>query len=270
MNGLRNVSSSWNSMAQQNAMEAVLTGAEWDERKFYASGEHEVNDILKLVNSQAGDLKTGEALDFGCGLGRLSFALCQHFEKVTGIDISKEMIEQATQSSRKPSNLQLTRSERNDLQGFEDNAFDFVLSLIVLQHIPQKVAKNYIREFLRVARPGGVIVFQAISKATGLKESTKQKFWADKPLNWDNPSLPKLIYRASFRFMRWVPRKILNHKLRYFLKKIAGKPVMQMNPIPRRSIEKAIRKSGGTLLYSAEDGRAGPDFESILFLVRKS
>ena len=35
------------------------------------------------------------ALDFGCGIGRLSQALAEHFDQVYGVDISPKMIELA-------------------------------------------------------------------------------------------------------------------------------------------------------------------------------
>ncbi|MBD5781379.1 class I SAM-dependent methyltransferase [Pelagicoccus sp. NFK12] len=269
MKDLRNVSSSWDSLAQSDAMGAVLTGKEWNESEFYASGERQVEVILKLLESQGISLATNAALDFGCGLGRLSFALCKRFESVTGIDISKEMIKRATSSPLNPENLKLIQSERNDLRFIEENSQDFVLSLIVLQHIPTRIAKAYIGEFLRVTKPGGIIVFQAITKVTGLKKSTQQSFWEGKPLNWDSPSLPKLIYRATCRFARWIPRKIVSHRLACYLKKRSGAPIMQMNPISLRSLSKTINAHGGTLLLSVEDGAAGSDFESRTFIVRK-
>ena len=48
-----------------------------------------------------------------------------------------------------------------DLALFEAGTFDFVLSLIVLQHMPSgQAAPGYLAEFLRVLRPGGLLVFQ--------------------------------------------------------------------------------------------------------------
>ncbi len=35
------------------------------------------------------------ALDFGCGIGRLTQLLCKFFKKCIGVDISKEMIKLA-------------------------------------------------------------------------------------------------------------------------------------------------------------------------------
>ena len=46
------------------------------------------------------------------------------------------------------------------LDGIGDRSIDFVYSSIVLQHIPRPYSLAYLREFCRVIRPGGLIVFQ--------------------------------------------------------------------------------------------------------------
>jgi ubiquinone/menaquinone biosynthesis C-methylase UbiE len=54
------------------------------------------------------------------------------------------------------------------LQLFEANTFDLVHSWLVLQHMPKPLALAYISEFARVAKPGGVIVFQIPDPGSGL------------------------------------------------------------------------------------------------------
>jgi len=269
MKALKNVSSSWDSLAKDDAMDAVLTGSKSDESEFYATGERDVNAIIASLNAICPNLQKREALDFGCGLGRLTFPLADHFGKVVGVDISEEMLKQAAANQRKPRNVDLLHNDKEILQPFAKNSFDFVLSLIVLQHVPRRLSLKYISEFLRITRPGGTILFQAVTQATGLKASTQHDHWKGKPLNWDSPSLPKLIYRASCRVLRWIPRKLTSHRMACYLKLRKGETIMQMNPIPRRIIERAIAKGGGEVLDAREDKRAGSDFESIQFIVRK-
>jgi len=44
---------------------------------------------------------------------------------------------------------------------FQPSSFDFVLSIIALQHVPSKrLIWFYLKEFLRVTRPEGLVVFQ--------------------------------------------------------------------------------------------------------------
>jgi SAM-dependent methyltransferase len=42
---------------------------------------------------------------------------------------------------------------------FADGSFAFIYSNIVLQHVPRRFSQPYLREFVRVLAPGGVLVF---------------------------------------------------------------------------------------------------------------
>src|SRR6266550_3153932 len=47
-----------------------------------------------------------------------------------------------------------------DLARFPTGHFDLVLSYLTLQHIPPRYTKQYIREFMRITRRGGIVCFQ--------------------------------------------------------------------------------------------------------------
>jgi len=52
-------------------------------------------------------------------------------------------------------------NQNDSLRLFRDDFFDFIYSNIVLQHQPTKeIARTYIREFVRVVKPKGTVVFQ--------------------------------------------------------------------------------------------------------------
>src|SRR5207248_4370527 len=52
----------------------------------------------------------------------------------------------------------------NDLTLFPDDSFDLIYSSLVLQHMRPEYSLNYIKEFLRVLAPGGLLVFQIPSR----------------------------------------------------------------------------------------------------------
>jgi ubiquinone/menaquinone biosynthesis C-methylase UbiE len=98
------------------------------------------------------------ALDFGCGVGRLTAALADHFGTVTGLDIAEPMLARARDLLADSRRCTFVRNDRPDLRLFPDGSFDLVYSSLVLQHMPHSVAAGYLREFVRVVRPGGAIV----------------------------------------------------------------------------------------------------------------
>jgi SAM-dependent methyltransferase len=116
---------------------------------------------LRYIASELNfDIRRGAALDFGCGVGRLTQALCRHFERAVGVDIAPSMIRLANQFNRFGDRCRYCLNEANDLRLFADDSFDFIYSNLVLQHMQPDYSKNYIKEFVRVLAPGGIAFFQ--------------------------------------------------------------------------------------------------------------
>ena len=148
-------------------MWAILTdpekkGGKWNPDEFFQTGEKEITTALDSVASKGIKLNFGCALDFGCGVGRLSQALARHFQEVHGIDIAPSMVEQAKNFNRYPEKVHYHVNPSSDLRLFPDQKFDFIYTFIVLQHIQPKFVLQYISEFVRTLRPNGVALFQFI------------------------------------------------------------------------------------------------------------
>lgn len=157
----------WEELAQLDPLFAILTEKEkqfgkWDREEFFESGRAEIDALMESCGFQRGN--NGKALDFGCGVGRLSKALRAYFGEVFGVDISEEMVGLAKQFT--PSGTFLV-NQTNNLGAFRGDYFDFIYSNIVLQHQPNKeIARGYIREFIRVLKPTGTAVFQIPHRLT--------------------------------------------------------------------------------------------------------
>jgi len=125
-------------------------------------GKIEVDSIFKqIIDLKLLPEQQRNCLDFGCGVGRLSRALLSHYDHVTGIDVSESMIQQANEFNTEfEKKLNFIHNKENKLSMIEDNSFDSVFTTIVLQHIPQAISVNYIKEFIRICRPKGIIIFQ--------------------------------------------------------------------------------------------------------------
>jgi len=163
VSGLEKLRGTWESLAQQDALSAILTdqskaGGKWDLAEFFATGEKEIDTVLNhLERLEVAFDFHGAALDFGCGVGRLTQAIARRFESTVGVDISAEMIRKAESLNQYPRCRYLVNS--NATLPFADGAFAFIYCNIVLQHVPRRFATNYLREFVRVLAGGGVLVF---------------------------------------------------------------------------------------------------------------
>jgi ubiquinone/menaquinone biosynthesis C-methylase UbiE len=161
MSELESLRQTWDSVGHSNPVWAVLGSPENWRRKdptdeFFRTGEEEIGAELAYIESLGVELPQGRVLDFGCGLGRLTQALANRFDEAIGIDIAASMIEGAHAANQRGSRCQYVLNERDDLTIFDDSAFDFVLCIAVFEHIPPSLAERYIREMVRVLKPGGI------------------------------------------------------------------------------------------------------------------
>jgi ubiquinone/menaquinone biosynthesis C-methylase UbiE len=101
------------------------------------------------------------ALDFGCGVGRMARSLASHFESYTGVDISEPMIAQAREWNFDCTQCRFILNTTGDLRVFDNASFDLIHSRFVLQHLPSRaLVESYLRDFIRILKPGGLLVFQ--------------------------------------------------------------------------------------------------------------
>jgi SAM-dependent methyltransferase len=157
----------WEKNAATDPLFAILTSEHrherrWDVDEFFATGRNEIAIIFEHLRKIGATLDlTGTFLDFGCGVGRLSRALALKFEHGYGVDISSRMIELArSYSEADASKVDYIINQKSDLQQIHTGSISFVYSHIVLQHLRQQLQPAFIREFLRVLKPGGIAAFQ--------------------------------------------------------------------------------------------------------------
>lgn len=221
---------------------AILThperkGRRWDVAEFFETGVGEVKHVLAYVSALAPHFGKRRALDFGCGVGRLTQALSEHFEEVYGVDISSAMIQQARGHNRHGDRCHYVVNEVDDLHIFPNEHFDFIYSNITLQHMPARYSQRYLAEFLRVLAPGGVLLFQlpSVVRKSGstLAGRTLRKFY--------------------YRFL-W---DLLHPQT----------PYMGMYGIPKETVIRLINRHGGRVIDVVPDAAAEPEWEGYRYLV---
>jgi SAM-dependent methyltransferase len=143
----------WDGAASANAKSAILSEKQsWDTDEFFASGVAWWTEQRNFAASHGVTLSGRTALDFGCGIGRMTCALTSDYETVTGVDISAKMLEQAASHPK----TQFIQAASYPLP-FPDRSFDLVHSSLVVQHISHPHSLEYLREFFRLSR--GQILF---------------------------------------------------------------------------------------------------------------
>jgi SAM-dependent methyltransferase len=161
---LDDVSRTWTKLGDEDPMWAVLTDrgkrGRWSPEEFLATGVDEITAVTARLAELGLDVRHERALDFGCGAGRLSHGLATAgFGEVLGCDISPTMLDKAREIVPDDA-CRFVQVTGTDLSAVETDSVDLVYSCRVLQHMPSALAHGYVREFWRVARPGGVVVFQ--------------------------------------------------------------------------------------------------------------
>jgi SAM-dependent methyltransferase len=154
----------WNTFGKEDPLWAILTRdnarhQRWDVVEFFATGATEITALMERLDTLGMPSARRRALDFGCGVGRLTQALCGHFEQSVGVDIAPSMIRLARTYNRHGRRCHYYVNGATDLRRFGDDHFDLIYSNLVLQHMRPDLARAYIREFLRVVAPDGLVVF---------------------------------------------------------------------------------------------------------------
>ena len=235
----------WEKLARQDPYWAVLTlpdtaGNRWKIDEFFATGRETVDTDLAYLDRHLPQLAKGDALDFGCGVGRLSQALAPHFARVTGVDIAQPMIDLARQHNQHGDRVTYLHNPASDLRRFPDASVDLVYSVITLQHVPTGLIRGYLREFMRVCRPGGAVFFQLPAQA------------------------PSKRWRFS-----WYPPTTWMRMKRWFRKVTAQQAEMTMNALPRAEVVALLESQGGRIV-DVQPYQAAGDLESWSYLVTKT
>lgn len=242
----------WERNAERDAYWAVLTSCQqeqtgWNREAFFQSGKQEIESLIQYAKKSALPIDfSGNALDFGCGTGRLTQALSTVFNKVCGIDVSAHMLQKA-RDALLPSmhNIEFIHNPVTHLNVFEPERFDFIYSNIVLQHIAPRHQMRYLEEFARVLNARGWMIIQIPSRRIYNSWGTKLK-----------GSLVNLLpYRIKKQLLIHV-FKNRSRALREF--------DFEMNVCSEDSIRRYADKHGLKIWHIAYTNSCDPDFSGNL------
>ena len=238
----------WNKLGVADPLWAVVSHADkrhggWDPDEFFATGCAEIDQTLAWIEASGLPVAGEAALDFGCGAGRLTQALARRFSQTTGVDIAESMLAVAEEFNHQPERCRFVHNPHPDLRVFDTASFDLVNTLIVLQHMEPRYIESYLREFVRVLRPGGVLVFQL-------------------------PSQPVPTAKGQLRRLLAKPR--LQPLLNLYRRVFQGRPgSMEMYGLSQERVRELLADAGAELRAVEECTSAGPTWISYRYLVTK-
>lgn len=159
----------WQKLGEQEAFWAVLTdprfrSAELDDAAraaFFQLGRHDVHWVLGLLRQHcAAPERFSRALDFGCGVGRLLIPLSELADRAAGVDIAESMrtlcVRHLQEHQRDNATVHAAISDALRAEG----PFDWVNTLIVLQHIPPERGYALIADLVGALAAGGWLSLQ--------------------------------------------------------------------------------------------------------------
>jgi SAM-dependent methyltransferase len=252
---LGDLARSWERLAREDPLWAILVdpakrGNRWRLDDFFALGRKDVKDLLDLLASlELQPQWNGSALDFGCGVGRITQALAAHFGEVVGVDISRRMIRLARRYNNYRRTCAYRVNKRSDLSLFADRRFDFVFCFLVLQHMEEQYSIRYIGEFLRVLKPAGILVFQVATRQV----AGERQHPVGAPGTVREPRGPG-----------WLRRLLLRSTAEPDLQDL-----IRMHSVDESLIGQAVERNKCRIVHVRTDSAAGSDFESKTFFVTK-
>jgi ubiquinone/menaquinone biosynthesis C-methylase UbiE len=91
----------------------------------------------------------GACLDYGCGLGDITYHLSKTCSQITGVDVTPDRVEWATNEYHP---IPFAVCDSTSLS-FPDQSFDMVSSIVVLNWAENQI--GYVQNCHRVLKPGG-------------------------------------------------------------------------------------------------------------------
>jgi SAM-dependent methyltransferase len=246
---LRRHQRDWEDLGDLDPCWAILAYPErrfgrWDHDEFFRSGAVEIARLTVDMQRLGYPVRRERALDFGCGVGRLTRALAPHFRHCHGVDVSAPMIAAAGKLNAELSNCEFVLNGHPDLRMFPAGHFDLIYSVLVLQHLPTRAAiAAYVADFARVLSPGGLLVCQIPSHIP--------------------PRRRLQLRRRLYGILRslGVGPRVLYNRLGLF--------PMRMTSLPEQDVRALLTTAGARLLEARADAMASTAIDSRTYYVTK-
>lgn len=125
--------------------------------KLFESGRKDIRVAMALTGMRSGT--HASLLEIGCGMGRLTYALADHFGFVLGTDVSAALIDEARATGSR-GNVAFEITDGLHVAPRDLREWDVVFSCEVFHHLQRATVDRYVSDAFRLLKPGGQFVFQ--------------------------------------------------------------------------------------------------------------
>lgn len=150
----------WDDWYRRHGRRVISTRHWRSPRRFLESGRRDVAYLLERFQPP----DRSSVLEIGCGPGRMTHALKDHFETLVANDHLQRCVDDCRQLVG--GSPILLKGGSSSLDVVASNSIDFVVSVATLQHVDDEVeVLNYIRQTARVLSASGIGVLQLASSS---------------------------------------------------------------------------------------------------------
>ena len=153
------------------------------------SGREDLSRAMQITGMKIGSDR--DAVEVGCGLGRMSASLADQFGVVVGVDIAPRLIKEARRRNEHP-RVSFEVADGIHLRPESITQCDTVFSYEVFYYINPSALTTYFQDVFQLLRSGGELVFQL--NLEPLRWTTRMSFL-----------LRKILYAIGIKHWRGWP-----------------------------------------------------------------
>ncbi len=164
-------------------------------------------NYIRIANDIAAQVPAGaNMLDWGCGMGQMTYLMQQRGLNVTAFDVRPA--NDALPDTPLSTTFDIITSQEPTHLSFEDNRFDAALSCGVLEHVdefsePGNEIKS-LRELHRVLKPGGQLLIYQLPQVHAWQEAMIRRFKLgySHPRRYVADEIAQMLHDTGFEVIR--------------------------------------------------------------------
>jgi 2-polyprenyl-3-methyl-5-hydroxy-6-metoxy-1,4-benzoquinol methylase len=154
------------------------------------------------------DLRDKSVLEIGHGGGwYIAEVLDSGAANASGLEISDEINKRANYALKKLKyiNFQLFRGNGKDLQVLRGSKYDIIFTITVLQHMPTRITKKYLKDISNLLAPDGICIIQTLnSYGSSMKRLSKADLFS---VAYNKREFDKILVNCGLHIIGYAQEK---------------------------------------------------------------